>query len=242
MSVRYSHTIQKLKNLTIPRLLHLRLLFFLSNRFLGHTFFISKRKVLIKNNRAIILWTGGKDCNLALYEAHLMGFNVVGLLTFYKNNNIPDLEPLRQQALSLGIPITVLDVARYTSRDYVLRLKAIAEDYNAKTVITGTHSAQNATIFWLRKIIKRAKLNLFCPLWHRNKYKLLTRLLDLKFRIKFIYADHSIFENLTGQELKTETINEFVQISQKRKFDICGENNEYDTLVMDGPDYKNAID
>ena len=36
----------------------------------------------MKNNRAIVLWTGGKDCNLALHEARLKGFEIVRLITF----------------------------------------------------------------------------------------------------------------------------------------------------------------
>ena len=32
--------------------------------------------------RAIVLWTGGKDCNLALYEAREAGLEIVALLTF----------------------------------------------------------------------------------------------------------------------------------------------------------------
>ena len=38
--------------------------------------------MFIKPKQASILWTGEKDSALALYDAQLMGYDVVNLLTF----------------------------------------------------------------------------------------------------------------------------------------------------------------
>ncbi len=38
--------------------------------------------------RAAVLWTGGKDSALALYEARLSGFTIVNLVTFIPEGRI----------------------------------------------------------------------------------------------------------------------------------------------------------
>ena len=42
-------------------------------------------KLLDPSSKATVLWTGGKDSALALYEARLSGYTIVNLVTF-----IPD--------------------------------------------------------------------------------------------------------------------------------------------------------
>ena len=57
-----------------------------------------------------MLWTGGKDSSLALYEAHLLGYEITHLATF-----VPTEKPeflahpvsfMKYQAEALGLPIS----------------------------------------------------------------------------------------------------------------------------------------
>ncbi len=57
-------------------------------------------------SNAAMLWTGGKDSSLALYEAESLGCNIKYLVTFVWNQEAPLAHPLDfigLQAQALGL-------------------------------------------------------------------------------------------------------------------------------------------
>jgi len=75
----------------------------------------------VSSKRAAVLWTGGKDCNLALYEAQQAGYEIVALVTFMMGNGKFKAHPIdvmRLQAEALGIPYITIPVAEPRISEY----------------------------------------------------------------------------------------------------------------------------
>ncbi|MBS1646909.1 MAG: hypothetical protein JST67_06170 [Bacteroidetes bacterium] len=210
--------------------------------FTGNKLFFGIKKQGKKNTNAAILWTGGKDCNLALYEAKTRGLQVVCLITFYKKEDADLLPFLKKQAASLSVPLVALCADGYTTSQYIFELTKLKTDFSIRTVVTGSISNVKGNIFWFLKIIRGAKLKIFCPLWGANREALLKELIALKYRVKFIEADSFIFTHLIDCELSSNIIKKLKHIQKVKKIDICGENNEYNTLVLDGPYYHHVVE
>ena len=85
--------------------------FFLDQRFLlfkgliGHRLFETIPQIIKSNNKAVVFWTGGKDSNLALYEARALGFDIVCLVKLWNKGSVAEYRSLiDEQASSLNIP------------------------------------------------------------------------------------------------------------------------------------------
>src|ERR1017187_7275223 len=225
-------------------LFNYRFIFF--KRIIGNNLFETLPNILQTNNKVAVLWTGGKDCNLAFYESQLLGFEVVCLIGFFnkqKTITIESLELMERQAEALNIPFISIEVSKFSQSDYVNVILNIKSKYQISTVVTGIISNLNGNIYWLKKICKASDINLFCPLWNKNRKELLNKFIAYNFSIIFIAVKEQWFTDIwLGRSLSLETIAELEKTKKYNCLDLCGEKNEYDTIVLDGPIYKNKLD
>ena len=93
--------------------------------------------------------------------------------------------------------------------------------------------------------LKRAthcNLDIIRPLWHKNRIELLNRLLELRFRVMFSCVKKPWFtDEWLGREISANTIQRLVEMNRETGLDICGEQGEYHTLALDGPQFKKMI-
>ena len=88
---------------------------------------------------AAMLWTGGKDSSLALYEARREGYDVRCLVTFapeQKNFLAHPMEFLKMQAQALELPHHIFYVTEPFEAGYENHLRTL-RDMGIGTVITG---------------------------------------------------------------------------------------------------------
>ena len=79
-------------------------------------------------------------------------------------------------------------------------------------------------------------------MWHNDRVELLNRLLELKFNVVFSCVKRPWFtEDWLGKELSASTIEQLIELSQRSGLDICGEQGEYHTLALDGPQFKRRV-
>lgn len=63
------------------------------------------------------------------------------------------------------------------------------------------------------------------------------------FRVIFSCVKKPWFnEEWLGRELNLETLERLKDLSAKQGIDLCGENGEYHTLVLDSPDFNKYIE
>ena len=83
---------------------------------------------------------------------------------------------------------------------------------------------------------------------HRGKLQLVSRqallqqMLDRKLKVRFSCVDTRWLNGgRIGRELDGQAIAELRVIRQQTGLDLCGEEDEYHTLVTDGPQFTRAI-
>jgi len=195
--------------------------------------------------KAVVLWTGGKDCNLALYEARKAGYEIVSLITFAAGHARFRAHPLhfiKQQARALGIPHVVVPVNEPYREGYEAAISGIKQEYKIQTIVTGDISEIHGNTNWITDRSKPSGVNVFLPLWHLEREQLLQQIIALNFKVIFSCVKEPWFTlDWLGRELNTAILEELKLMHTRQGLDICGEQGEYHTLVLDGPEYHSEI-
>jgi diphthine-ammonia ligase len=199
----------------------------------------------VKNKRAVVLWTGGKDCNLALHEAKMEGYDIVSLISFAMYNARFRAHPLsimEKQSRALGIPHAIVSLMEPYKDSYEEAILQLKIKYQIDTIITGDIAEIHGNTNWITERSKPAGINVFLPLWHLDRQQILQRLFSLNFKIIFSCVKEPWFtSSWLGKELNIRALGSLKLIHKSQGLDICGEQGEYHTLVLDGPLYKHEI-
>jgi diphthine-ammonia ligase len=193
-----------------------------------------------------VSWTGGKDSSLALYETEMSGYRINCLVTFAPSQERFLAHPIafmRLQAQALDLPHHVITVEEPYERGYENAISSLKDECGINALVTGDISeiAGHPTN-WMADRSVRCGIDLLRPLWHRDRLELLNRLLSLRFKILFSCVKRPWFtEEWLGLELSQDSIERLCELSERTGLDMCGEQGEYHTLVLDGPRFKKSI-
>jgi len=182
--------------------------------------------------RAVVSWSGGKDCCLALHRVKDQ-FDIVGLITMMtedsRRSRSHGLRPelLQKQARLLGIPHFTEDAAWADYDDAFGRLLSRVRADKVTHVISGD-IYPDANRIWAEKMCGGQGLTAVEPLWaeptDRLAYEFLsTQSVALITTVRDAYLDDSYL----GRPLTRELVQAFVQ----KGIDPCGERGEFHTFV-----------
>ena len=195
---------------------------------------------------AAILWTGGKDSSMALYEAGQNGYCVRCLVTFAPPEADFLAHPLafiKMQAEALALPHYVLPISPPFEKSYETSLCRLRDEMSINCVVTGDIAEVRGNPNWIRERSRPVGIAVHTPLWGRDRNVLLRQLLDRRFRACFSCVNtRQLGEDWIGRELNDSAIAELGIIRQRTSLDLCGEEGEYHTLVIDGPQFRRGID
>jgi uncharacterized protein (TIGR00290 family) len=201
--------------------------------------------VTCSTKRAVVLWTGGKDCNLALWEAKRAGYQIAALVTFATNRYKFKAHPvpiLIAQAKALSIPHLSIEINEPYKESYQKALAELKRSLQIDTVITGDIAEVDGYHNWITECSKPAKLNVWLPLWNLNRFQVLNNVIDFGFKTIFSCVKKPWFNrSWLGRELNRETLLELEKIRETSGLDICGEQGEYHTFVLDSPLFRKTI-
>jgi len=196
----------------------------------------------ISSKRAAVLWTGGKDCNLALYEAQQAGYNIIALVTFIMGDGkfkAHPIEVMKLQAEALGIPYITIPVAEPYKESYEAAIGKLKDEHGIDTLVTGDIAEVHGNTNWITERSKPAGVKVLLPLWHLDREQLMQRLFSLNFKVVFSCVKEPWFNaEWLGKQINASTIKEMQAIDN---LDLCGEQGEYHTLVLNGPGYNSEI-
>lgn len=192
-----------------------------------------------------MLWTDGKDSLLALYEAAQNGYSICCLVTFAP----PDADFLAHplpfialQAEALALPHHVLLIREPFEEAYEKQLRWVRDKMNVASIVTGDIAEVNGNPNWIRERSRPIGLNVYMPLWGRDRGSLLQQLLDMELKVRFsCVKTRWLAEDWVGRELNDSAVAELHMIHQRTGLDLCGEEGEYHTLVTDAPQFTRAI-
>lgn len=193
-----------------------------------------------------MLWTGGKDSALALYEARQNNYRVDFLVTFAPPDSGFLAHPLgvmKLQAEALGLPHQILPITAPFEQSYETSLGKLRDEMGIECVITGDIAEVGGNPNWIRERSRRIGMTVHTPLWGRDRESLLRDLVGAGFSVRFsCVKTRWLDESWIGQTLDDGTIAKLRTIRERTGLDLCGEEGEYHTLVVDGPQFAQAID
>jgi diphthine-ammonia ligase len=194
---------------------------------------------------AAMLWTGGKDSSLALFEAGRDGYRIGCLVTFAPPE--PDflahpLSFMKLQAESLGLPHHILHVREPFEDSYETHLRTLRDDLGIDAVVTGDIAEVGGSPNWIRERSRPTGMRVHTPLWGRERKALLEQLLAHGFEVLFSCVKKRwLEESWIGRRLDERAIGDLQTVRERTGLDLCGEEGEYHTLVTDGPQFSRAI-
>src|SRR3989338_8118388 len=194
---------------------------------------------------AAILWTGGKDSSLAFYKAKLAGFKIESLVTFIHRDSeflAHPLKVMKYQAEAMSLPHYMLEIDEPFKKSYENAILYLKEKHGIGTLITGDIAEVDGYPNWIRECNEYSGVDVLTPLWGCDRIHLLNRLLAYNFRVIFscVKKPHLTIDWL-GMELNRSSLERLRVINAETGLDICGEEGEYHTLVVDGPPFKKSI-
>lgn len=190
----------------------------------------------------IMVYSGGKDCTLALDRMIELGHEPVCLFTTATRKQLNFKHGIRQAIFEqyedcLGIPVRFCYGDAVHEKNTIFSdMKQIIEETGATAICTG--DIYRADVYeWNRTMADRLGVELVTPLWEEPAEKLLNELLDKGFKclIKVVRTDRLSADYL-GQFLDREVLASFPET-----VDLCGEDGEYHTIVLDGPLFRHPL-
>ncbi len=203
-----------------------------------------------KNLRLGVLYSGGKDSNLAAYIMKRMNYNLSCLITIVpKSNESYMFHPSREklvklQSRAMDIPL-IIGRTEGKKEEELKDLKRTIKRARDKFNLDGVISGAVFSIYQRDRILKICEelgLKLFSPLWHVEQEKLLEELLKEGF--KFIFttvAAYGLDSSWLGKVVDKGMIRRLIELKNKVGINVAGEGGEYESLVVDSPLFKNKI-
>lgn len=195
-----------------------------------------------------IIYSGGKDSNMAMLLAKRVGYEIKCLINIKPENkysymfHYPNADLTNLQAKALDFPLIQVKTKGEKEKeldDLKKALKKAIKKYKIETIaIGGIKSSYQGTRF--EKIAKSLKLGVFCPLWQRDELDILKELKKEKFK--------TIFVNIAADKLNKSFLNkeitDYIDFFEKNKniLNPAGEGGEYESLVLDMPLFRKRID
>lgn len=183
---------------------------------------------------------------MALYEAGQNGYRVRCLVTFAPP--APDFlaHPLgfiKMQAQALALPHYVLPIRAPFEESYETGLRRLRDEMDIDCVVTGDIAEVEGNPNWIRERSRPVGMSVHTPLWGRDRNVLLRQLLERGFKARFsCVKTRWLDENWIGRELDDAAMAELRIVRERTGLDLCGEEGEYHTLVVDGPPFTRGID
>jgi len=188
-------------------------------------------------------WSGGKDSCFACYRAICRGYDISYLVNFiskeYKRVSFHGTEDklIQLQAEALGLPLLQKET---TGNGYEQEFKEAVRSLipnGIKSMIFGDIYLQEHKD-WVERVCGELGIEAVEPLWGEEPERILLEFIDAGFEAIIVSAKADLFgKEWIGQKVDRD----FFKYLKENSINICGENGEYHTLVVDGPMFKKKI-
>jgi uncharacterized protein (TIGR00290 family) len=197
--------------------------------------------------KAIGLWSGGKDSALALYEILESGsYEVLELLTTvakdYDRISIHGVRRvlLEQQTKALRIPLEQMFITKGASdAEYegeLLKTLKKHRDEGVFSVVFGDIFLEDVRKY-REQILAKAGMNGIFPLWKRDTNDLARTFINLGFKAIITSVDSNVLgKSFAGREYDEKFLSDL-----PANVDPCGENGEFHSFVYDGPIFHERV-
>lgn len=191
----------------------------------------------------VLSYSGGKDSALALHRMVSAGHRPMGLVVMMNRQAgrswFHGVDPALLEQISAALDIPLLPCPA-DGGDYHTALEALlrqcARD-GAEACVFGDIDIQDH-LDWDRARCAAAGLEAVLPLWGRDRRENALEAVDLGYRCVVKCVDRAkLPERFLGRPLSRALLEEMEGFG----VDLCGENGEYHTVVLDGPLFRRPV-
>ena len=197
--------------------------------------------------RVVCLVSGGKDSILSLWLASHQ-FEVVEIITIRSSCSdsllyyLPNNQYVSFIAEMVGIPHRDIWVNSCDLEDEINTLKKALIESRTNAVITGGIRSDFQRSKFNRAALL-ANMKCFNPLWRISSNKLMSELINNKFRFIFSsVAGMGLGKDLLGEEITHEILASIIKKVPDLGVSITGEGGEYESFVLDAPFFPSKIE
>jgi uncharacterized protein (TIGR00290 family) len=196
--------------------------------------------------RALLSWSGGKDCAWALERLRGSDVLVAGLLTtFNEQTNRVAMHAVRrelieQQAREVGLPLWTAMLPWPCPNE---RYHQIMSDVCLRAAGWGIQAVVFGDLFledirnYRERMLDGTGLEPLFPLWGQPTASLAREMLAGGLRAIVACIDRNVLDpSFTGREFDAEFLRDLPTSA-----DPCGENGEFHTFAYDGPMFRRSV-
>jgi diphthine-ammonia ligase len=189
----------------------------------------------------LVSWSGGKDSCFALMQMNQHPSVLLNALN--ENGQISrshglHTSVLQAQAEAMNVPIdfTATTWADYTE-NFIKKLQQLTHQYQLTDAVFGDIDIEIHQE-WEQKVCHSANLNCHLPLWQQHRKDLVLSMIDSGIVAMIVSCNDFLGQDFLGKIINAETIQEL----ETKGVDVCGENGEFHTVVLDCPLFVKPID
>jgi len=196
------------------------------------------------NTNLLCSWSGGKDSCFALMQALQDGCTPKVLLNVLneagkisRSHGIP-AAILQLQAKATGLPIQLIasSWADYEV-NFTTTLRQLKEEYAVTHAVFGDIDLQPHRE-WEEKVCANAGLTALLPLWQQDREQLVMQMIAAGIKAIIVSCNEVLGPDFLGRLIDEQCVTDL----KNAGVDVCGENGEFHTLVIDCPLFANGVD
>jgi ABC transporter with metal-binding/Fe-S-binding domain ATP-binding protein len=200
--------------------------------------------------KAAVLFSGGKDSTMAIYEAMNNGWDVEYLVSIHSHNkhsymfHVPNIHLTNKLAEAMEIDIITAETPGEKEEELddlhqVLKLLK-------KRGVDGIFSGALASSYQKKRIdnlCNELDLVSIAPLWHRDPLEYMREIIILGFEVIITsVAAEGLDESFLGRKVNNDLLEELLDVHKRTGIHIAFEGGEAETLVLDGPIFKKKLE
>jgi uncharacterized protein (TIGR00290 family) len=199
--------------------------------------------------KVIISWSGGKDSCFACYRALAQGYEVSYLVNFISREfrrvsfHGTRARLISRQAQAIGIPLVQYavppDMSLY-EQTFKKAVSALRRNGVEGMVFGDIYLQEHRD--WIERVCGELGITPLQPLWGMAPERVLGEFIEASFEAVVISAKADLFnENWLGRRIDRGFLFDLKKLKQGKELDVCGEQGEYHTLVVDGPLFRKRV-
>ena len=199
--------------------------------------------------KVAVLFSGGKDSTMAVFNALESGEDVKYLLAMESENDesymfhVPNIHLTGLLAEAMDIPIITIKTAGVKEAE----LEDLRMGFE-KLKSLGIEAIYTGALFSvyqksrIEKLGKETGLKIISPYWHVNELEYMRFIVSLGFEVIISgVAAYGLDEKWLGRKIDDKCIDDLIKLNEKVGLNLAFEGGEAETLVLDGPIFKKKV-
>ena len=199
--------------------------------------------------KVAVLFSGGKDSTMAVYNALKSGEDVRYLLAMKSANDesymfhVPNIH--LTDLLSEAMDIPIISVKTDGIKEEELKDLRLAFEKLKSLGIEAIYTGALYSTYQKSRIEKLASdvgIKAVSPYWHVDELEYMRKIVSLGFEVIISgVAAYGLDEKWLGRKIDDKCIDDLLKLNEKVGLNLAFEGGEAETLVLDGPIFKKRV-